>query len=117
MFQESLIESNVAKVMAFPTESKVIDKMGVPKNLNIEYRLLPKPCAVVRDITLTTLDKLDAASSQSSKDNRVVLTGSSGCGKSVVLLQAAEYCKGRGWIVMYVPRGMSLDFSYAILSS
>ena len=117
MFQESLIESNVAKVMAFPTESKVIDKMGVPKNLNIEYRLLPKPCAVVRDITLTTLDKLDAASSQSSKDNRVVLTGSSGCGKSVVLLQAAEYCKGRGWIVMYVPRGMSTDFSYDILPS
>lgn len=91
--------------MEFSPESKVIDRMGIPKSLNIEYRLLAKPYAVVRDITLTTLDKLDAASSQSSQDNRVILTGSSGCGKSVVLLQAAEYAKGRGWIVMYVPRG------------
>ncbi|CAL1715369.1 unnamed protein product [Somion occarium] len=102
---DALTESNaLAKVMEFPTQSNLINRFGVPKNLNIEYRILSKSCAVVRDITLTALDKLDAASASSSKDNRVVLTGSSGCGKSVVLLQAAEYCAGRGWIVMYVPR-------------
>jgi small subunit ribosomal protein S29 len=40
----------------------------------LQFRLLSKPCSVVRDITLKTLGKLDAASDKSSFHSRMVLS-------------------------------------------
>lgn len=113
---------------------------GLPKNLLLEvriesvefsnislilspkFRLLSKPCSVIRDITLTTINMLDAASVLPSSDTRVVLSrfsmwtkpnyrsafftaGEQGTGKSFTLLQAVQYCISRNWIVIYIPRG------------
>lgn len=39
----------------------------------IKWRLLAKPVSVVRDMTLDLVQKLDAASSKSSAENRFVL--------------------------------------------
>ena len=40
----------------------------------LQFRLLSKPCSVVRDITLKILGKLDAASDKSSFHSRMVLS-------------------------------------------
>lgn len=39
-----------------------------------QFRLLSKPCSVVRDVTLEVLGKLDAASDKSSFRSRMVLS-------------------------------------------
>ena len=39
-----------------------------------QFRLLSKPCSVVRDVTLEVLGKLDAASDKSSFHSRMVLS-------------------------------------------
>jgi len=87
-----------------------------------QFRLLSKPCSVIRDMTLTTVNMLDAASVLPSSDTRVVLSrfsmstkpnyrsttftaGEQGTGKSFTLLQAVQYCVSRNWIVIYIPRG------------
>ena len=36
------------------------------------------------------------------------LAGRSGAGKSFLLLQAVEYCAQSDWVVIYIPRGVSI---------
>ncbi|KAG6329114.1 hypothetical protein ID866_9974 [Astraeus odoratus] len=45
---------------------------------------------------------------EGSANHRMVLTGAPGCGKSVLLLQALQYCHARDWIVLYFPRTVNL---------
>ncbi|KAH9947031.1 mitochondrial ribosomal death-associated protein 3-domain-containing protein [Amylocystis lapponica] len=93
--------------MQFPrSDNDLLRAYGVPKNLLVEFRVLSKPATLVRDVTLTALNVLDAAGQRPSKDTRQILTGPSGCGKSSVLLQAAEYCIANEWIVLYIPRAI-----------
>ncbi|PCH36270.1 hypothetical protein WOLCODRAFT_91935 [Wolfiporia cocos MD-104 SS10] len=95
--------------MAFPmSENEGIRAYGVPKNMLLEFRILSKPCSVVRDVTLAAVNTLDYASDRSSKDTRLILTGPSGCGKSYLLLQAVEYAVHNNWIVLYIPRAVNL---------
>lgn len=102
-------EAALNKAMRFSNEkNSPITIYGVPRNLLIEYRLLTTPCSVVRDITLSTAEKLDTAGQQSSRDSRMVFTGPAGCGKSVALLQSVEYCISAGWITLYIPRAHTL---------
>lgn len=106
---EALTSAAVGKAMAFPmSENEAIRAYGVPKNLVVEFRVLSKPCSVVRDVTVTAIDTLDEASSKSSRDTRLVMTGPSGCGKSFLLLQAVEYAAHNKWIVMYIPRAIKM---------
>ncbi|KAI0080230.1 hypothetical protein K474DRAFT_1658226 [Panus rudis PR-1116 ss-1] len=102
-------ERALGKAFSFPADDKAPIKIfGLPKNLSLEYKILSKPSTVVRDVSLTAFDKLDAASMSSSQENRIVLTGSSGVGKSIVLLQAVHYCLARDWIALYLPRAYRL---------
>jgi len=89
-------------------DHEVLKSYGVPKNLLVEFRILSRPCTVVRDATVQIVDALDAASSGPSSASRVVFTGPPGCGKSTLLLQAVEYCVRRDWIVLYISRGIPL---------
>lgn len=73
-------------------------------------------------MTLTAVDKLDAAGEKPSRESCVVISwfhlflslrhahllsaGPSGSGKSFTLLQAVEYCVAKNWIVLYIPRGV-----------
>lgn len=43
----------------------------------LQFRLLSKPCSVIRDVTLGAVDMLDAANVKPSKNTRVVLSKSS----------------------------------------
>ncbi|KAF7982520.1 hypothetical protein HWV62_28132 [Athelia sp. TMB] len=63
---------------------------------------------VIRDVTLKAIDMLDAASIKPSRNTRVVFTGDRGAGKSFALLQAIQYAIARHWIVLYIPRAISL---------
>ncbi|KAF9650118.1 hypothetical protein BDM02DRAFT_3155015 [Thelephora ganbajun] len=90
--------------MKFPmSETNPMKVYGLPKTVATEFRLLSKPCSVIRDVTLKVLGKLDAASKKSSFHSRMVLTGSSGCGKSYTLIQGVEYAAANNWLVFYFP--------------
>ncbi|KAJ7281685.1 mitochondrial ribosomal death-associated protein 3-domain-containing protein [Mycena rebaudengoi] len=69
------------------------------------FRVLSKPCSLVRDTTLSVIRALEESKASFSS---LVLNGRPGTGKSFLLLQAAEYAKATGWIVLYIPRGKSL---------
>lgn len=107
------------------SDGDLIRAYGVPRNLLVDFRVLSKPCSVVRDVTLRTIETLNAAAQPGSTPLRAVLSechatnlsvclpdstraaGPRGCGKSVLLLQAVEYCAtNNNWIVLYIPRGM-----------
>ncbi|KAG8684321.1 37S ribosomal protein S23 mitochondrial [Ceratobasidium sp. 394] len=90
-------------------QGSIIGTYGLPLSIENEFSLLSGPTSVIRDATLSVLDILDrgAKSGTSSKDARVVLTGSSGVGKSHLLLQAANYAAVKKWVVLYVPRAIS----------
>jgi small subunit ribosomal protein S29 len=77
--------------MAYPMDGRdAIELFGLPKNLLLEvrvsnprriegsdmaqFRLLPKPCSVIRDVTVQALDLLDAASEKRSLDTRVIFS-------------------------------------------
>ena len=84
--------------------------------------MLSQSCTVVRSATKHLLTTLNFAKGKSSLETRLVLSeqlfpcfvcdanrsvaGSSGVGKSVLMLQIASQCLADGWIVMYIPRGM-----------
>ncbi|KAJ7123055.1 mitochondrial ribosomal death-associated protein 3-domain-containing protein [Mycena epipterygia] len=75
---------------------------GLPKHMLLEFRLLGVPCSVT---TSTTLSIIRALEESKEKPARLVLNGPPGCGKSFLLLQAAEYAAASGeWIVLYIPR-------------
>ncbi|KAF8054781.1 hypothetical protein FPV67DRAFT_1681679 [Lyophyllum atratum] len=59
----------------FPTlENDPARIYGLPKKMLLEFRILSKPCSVVRDITVKTVELLDKAKEMSSLDTRVVLS-------------------------------------------
>ncbi|KAI0698355.1 mitochondrial ribosomal death-associated protein 3-domain-containing protein [Cytidiella melzeri] len=89
-------------------QRSVLAAYGVPRNLLHEFRILSKPCSVVREVTLTTAKWLDEAARRPSSEKRAVITGQLGSGKSFLLLQAVEYCRKKGYVVLYIPRSLKL---------
>ncbi|THH20466.1 hypothetical protein EW146_g917 [Bondarzewia mesenterica] len=95
---ETLTESNAGKAMVLSiSDNDPARIFGVPKNVLVEARPISNICY-----------KLQAASQQSSENNRLVFYGSSGCGKSFLLLQGVQYAKSMNWIVLYIPRAINL---------
>ncbi|KAJ7230213.1 mitochondrial ribosomal death-associated protein 3-domain-containing protein [Mycena pura] len=79
---------------------------GVPKHMLLEFRVLGAPCSVT---TATTLSLIRALEEAKAHPARLVLNGRPGCGKSFLLLQAAQYASSsREWIVLYIPRARRL---------
>lgn len=106
---EILTDAVTSQALAFPQNDKDPFRIfGLPRNLLVEYRILSKPCSVIRGVTIDVINKLDVASLEDSTNHRLVVAGPPGCGKSVVLLQALQYCYMRDWIVLYFPRAINL---------
>ncbi|KAJ7475250.1 mitochondrial ribosomal death-associated protein 3-domain-containing protein [Mycena galericulata] len=79
---------------------------GVPKKMLLEFRILGVPCSVTTSTTLSLVRVLEESVSSPS---RLVLNGRAGCGKSFLLLQAAEYAAASSaWLVLYIPRARRL---------
>ncbi|KAH9967455.1 mitochondrial ribosomal death-associated protein 3-domain-containing protein, partial [Russula dissimulans] len=106
---EDLTEGNIGRALAFPLpENDAVRVFGVPRNVLLDFRILSKAASVVRDVTIKLVDRLHAASQESSEKNRFVLSGSVGCGKSYLLIQGVEYAASAGWLVMYIPRAINI---------
>ncbi|KZT64493.1 hypothetical protein DAEQUDRAFT_678488 [Daedalea quercina L-15889] len=115
---EVMNEGSIGKALAFPkSQNEPLRAFGVPGSILRDFRVLSRPCSVIRDVTVSTLNILDAASSKSSRDTRLIMTGPKGCGKSYLLLQTVEYAAHSNWIVMYISRGVNVvnstnDYAY-----
>ncbi|KAF8835956.1 hypothetical protein BDN67DRAFT_912078 [Paxillus ammoniavirescens] len=109
-FHPEVITPVVAsQALKFPhTEKDPFRIFGLPRNLLVEFRILSKPCSVVRGVTIDVINRLDDASQTSSADHRLVFSGATGCGKSTLLLQALQYCNASDWIVFYFPRAINV---------
>ncbi|KAH9933487.1 mitochondrial ribosomal death-associated protein 3-domain-containing protein [Fomitopsis serialis] len=117
-FSPEAMNYSVGKALAFPaSQNEAMRAFGVPDSALRDFRILSRPCSVVRDVTISALNVLDGASDKSSRDTRLIMTGPTGCGKSYLLLQTVEYAAHSDWIVMYIPRGLHLvdsskDYAY-----
>ncbi|KAF9507732.1 hypothetical protein BS47DRAFT_1303615 [Hydnum rufescens UP504] len=68
---------------------------------------LSQPFSVIRGVTLRSYGWMNKASKYPSRDSRIVLAGTRGCGKTITLMQIADYCAAEGWVVLYVPNTMN----------
>ncbi|KAJ7281735.1 hypothetical protein C8J57DRAFT_1500428 [Mycena rebaudengoi] len=69
------------------------------------FRVFSKPGSLARDTTLSVIRMLEESKASFSS---LVINRHPGTGKSFPLLQAAEYAKATGCIVLYIPRSKSL---------
>ncbi|KAJ3502969.1 hypothetical protein NMY22_g18411 [Coprinellus aureogranulatus] len=107
--QSTLTPKHIGQATSFPTSPTNASKVfGLPNNMFLEYRILSSPTSIIRPITLTLTSSLSAAKGSSSSDNRIVLHGRAGSGKSYALHQAVQYAQAEGRVVVYVPRAVTL---------
>ncbi|TDL23805.1 hypothetical protein BD410DRAFT_787085 [Rickenella mellea] len=103
-----LERSAMGQVAQFPdTKWSPMINFGLPRNILVDFRLMAKPCSVVREDTVTLAREMDRAAEESSAKHRSVLTGSAGCGKSYLMLQTVTHCAKSGWVVLYIPRAQN----------
>ncbi|KAI0825732.1 mitochondrial ribosomal death-associated protein 3-domain-containing protein [Irpex lacteus] len=109
-FQPDLLKPiSLNKALQFESGTRtLLTAYGVPRNILHEFRILSKPCSLVREVTLSTTKWLDEATKKPSSAKRAVITGNLGSGKSYLLLQAAEYARKKGYLVLYIPRSLRL---------
>ncbi|CAG7847120.1 SubName: Full=Uncharacterized protein {ECO:0000313/EMBL:CCA69094.1} [Serendipita indica DSM 11827] len=107
VFESELVnEGNIGLALAFP--SKTPDPLrifGIPKSVEKTFDLVTRPFSVVRRPTLSLRQTLENAR-KSGSDNRIVITGGAGTGKSYLLLQTIIHCVASNWIVLYLPRAI-----------
>jgi small subunit ribosomal protein S29 len=48
-------------------------------NVTTQFRILSKPCSVIRDVTLETVELMKGAREKSSRDTRAILSMSISC--------------------------------------
>ncbi|KAJ1020140.1 hypothetical protein NDA16_004420 [Ustilago loliicola] len=105
---ESLAPASAGQTFAFSDVTlSAFKSFGLPQELEREFATQPKPRSLVRQQTLDLLDKLDVAA-KSNKGTSIVLDGSRGSGKSMLLAQSIAYALDDGWVVISVPRAINL---------
>ncbi|TEB25788.1 mitochondrial carrier protein [Coprinellus micaceus] len=105
----TLTAKSVGQATSFDTtQTNAAKVFGLPNKMHFEYRILSTPCSVIRDVTLKAIHTLDKAKGSSSKDHRIVLHGRAGSGKSFLLHQVVQYAQTQGWVVLYIPRAVTL---------
>ncbi|KAG0244048.1 37S ribosomal protein S23 mitochondrial [Actinomortierella wolfii] len=112
---------NIGKVLGFPTNVQPsLNLVSFPTLLKEQFALIKPPALAVREPTVSLLDKLDNVMKKPSQENRIVLTGEAGSGKSALLMQAVSHCLTAGWVVIYVPNATSWvnsSFAYSKVGS
>ncbi|KAF9173381.1 37S ribosomal protein S23 mitochondrial [Mortierella sp. AD011] len=107
---------HVGQVMGFPSAViPALSQTAYPTLLNEQFSLIKPAALVVRESTVSLLEKIDQAMKTPSSRSRIVLTGEAGSGKSATLLQTVSHCLSAGWVVIYVPKAstwMNSSFAY-----
>ncbi|KAG0309076.1 37S ribosomal protein S23 mitochondrial [Dissophora globulifera] len=106
----------IGKVLGFPAAViPALSQTAYPTLLNEQFALVKPAALVVRESTVSLLERIDKAMKTPSEKSRIVLTGESGSGKSALLLQTVSHCLSAGWVVIYVPKAstwMNSSFAY-----
>ncbi|KAF9112581.1 37S ribosomal protein S23 mitochondrial, partial [Mortierella sp. AM989] len=109
-------KEHVGQVMGFPsTVVPALSQTAYPTLLGEQFALIKPAALVVRESTVSLLEKVDNAMKTPSSENRITLTGEPGSGKSATLLQTVSHCLSAGWVVIYVPKAstwMNSSFPY-----
>lgn len=105
-------EPTVAVHAGVPTRFKkeTIDQLqafGLPRKIAQEFQT-GQAATVTRTTSNKLISRLNSASSKPSKDTRLILNGTKGSGKSMIMLQAMSAAWQKGWVVIYVPRATEL---------
>ncbi|KAJ3528203.1 hypothetical protein NMY22_g9509 [Coprinellus aureogranulatus] len=107
--RSTLTPKHIGQATPFPASATNASKVfSLPNKMFLEYRILSSPTSIIRPITLTLTSTLSSAKGSSSADSRLVLHGRAGSGKSYALHQAVQYAQAEGWVVVYVPRAVTL---------
>ncbi|KAJ9117163.1 hypothetical protein QFC20_000306 [Naganishia adeliensis] len=85
----------------------LISGFGLPSNIAKEFAR-DTPTTVVRESSVTIAERLVKASTESSESNRILLSGTRGCGKSTVMLQAVDSAIELDSVVIYIPQAINL---------
>ncbi|KAF9192848.1 hypothetical protein BGZ51_004611 [Haplosporangium sp. Z 767] len=109
-------KEHVGQVLGFPsTVVPALSQVAYPTLLNDQFDLIKPPALVVRESTVSLLEKIDQSMKTPSAQTRIVLSGPTGAGKSAMLLQTVSHCLSAGWIVIYVPKAstwVNSSFAY-----
>ncbi|KAI5455066.1 hypothetical protein NCC49_002338 [Naganishia albida] len=99
---------NVGRPTRFSQQRwELISGFGLPSNIQKEFAR-DTPTTVVRESSVTLAERLAKASTGSSDSNRILLSGSRGCGKSTVMLQAVDSAIELDSVVIYIPQAINL---------
>lgn len=112
---ERITDKSIGTPFRFTKDALNITKFtGIPPTLAREFATEREAHTVIRKSSINAINKLDSASKTSSKDNRYVLHGKIGSGRSISLLQSIIYAQQSNWLVFYIPKSQHLvDSSYA----
>ncbi|TIC37632.1 hypothetical protein E3Q09_00641 [Wallemia mellicola] len=112
---ERITDKSIGTPFRFTKDALNITKFtGIPPTLAREFATEREAHTVIRKSSINAINKLDSASKTSSKDNRYVLHGKIGSGRSISLLQSVIYAQQSNWLVFYIPKSQHLvDSSYA----
>ncbi|KAG0346418.1 37S ribosomal protein S23 mitochondrial [Podila humilis] len=108
-------KENVGKVLGFPsTVVPTFSHTSYPTLLTEQFDLIKPAALVVRESTVSLLEKIDASMKTPTSQTRLVLTGDAGAGKSALLMQTVSHCLSAGWAVVYIPKASTwMNSSYA----
>ncbi|KAG8956068.1 37S ribosomal protein S23 mitochondrial [Tulasnella sp. 419] len=108
---KSITATKITKAVAFASPklaNSPLNVFGMPQKVKEEFKHAEEPFSVIRQPTVSLLDALDkAAQPPHGQGTRLVLAGEAGSGKSILMMQAVDYCSKDGWIVLYVPHASS----------
>jgi hypothetical protein len=104
-----LTEAAIGEVMRLPDEivARIGREQHFPRYLGRDLRLTYNDALLVRKHTLDVLKLVDLAAKDQSVKLRLLLSGSTGIGKSATLLQTVCHCLSTNqWLVLYVPNAI-----------
>ncbi|WFD00369.1 hypothetical protein MYAM1_003117 [Malassezia yamatoensis] len=81
-------------------------RFGLPQEIKRSQTIQPRPRTIIRSKSVSLIDSLESANKSASQ--RQLLIGELGCGKSTYILQSIAHALSAGWIVLYIPRAISL---------
>ncbi|KAJ3124565.1 37S ribosomal protein S23 mitochondrial [Nowakowskiella sp. JEL0407] len=101
----SMFEFDEEFISRYPTES-------VPKSLSLLFNHVNTPALLFRKSTLEFIRLVKSESEKPKSDQKYVLTGVAGIGKSALLMQTVAHFQKLNWIVIYIPQATYINSGF-----